>query len=59
MNKRHYVVRMVSGYYEAKNKKDAVKFLHDEEFAEDIIYTRSENGNYYHNRVNVVMTKYF
>jgi len=55
--KRKYVVVMWGGYYIAKNKKDAIKFLRDDTNADYIILTRAREGNYYHNNINVVAEK--
>jgi hypothetical protein len=52
-----YVVRMRNGYYEATSKKDAVEFLNSTEKAEDIILSQSKQKNYWHDRVNIIMTK--
>ncbi len=55
--KRHYVVLKTCGYYEADNKKDAMEILRDDEFAVEVIHTRSWDGNYYHDRIKVVAGK--
>ena len=55
--KKQYVVRMINGYYQAENKKDAIEFLNENDTACDVIYTASSEGNYYHNRVNVIASK--
>ena len=52
--KKHYVVLRTDGYYEAKNKKDALEYLRDTPDATHVIYTRAQEGNYYHDRVKVV-----
>ncbi|MFX0141885.1 MAG: hypothetical protein ACFFDN_50075 [Candidatus Hodarchaeota archaeon] len=55
--KRHYVVRLSNGYYEAKNKKDAFEELKNNDLADDVVYTTCVDGNYYHNRINVIASK--
>ena len=55
--KRHYVVLQTDGYYEADDKKDALKYLKDTITATHVIHTRSTDGNYYHDRVKVIAEK--
>ena len=52
--KRHYVVLRIDGYYDAKNKKDALRYLETTIEAIYVIHTRSTEGNYYHNRIKIV-----
>ena len=55
--KRKYVVIMFRGYYIAENKKDAINFLLSCIDDAYIIHTRSQEGNYYHNRVKIIADK--
>ena len=52
--KKHYVVLLTDGYYEAANKKDAAAFLQETVGAIEIIYTRSQDGNYYHDNYSSI-----
>lgn len=56
-NRKHYVVMNECGYYEAENKKDTFDYFRANECAREIIYTSCTNGNYYHNRINVIESK--
>ncbi len=55
--KKHYVVIRVNGYYEASNKRDAMRYLVETENATHVIRTASTDGNYYHSRINIVAEK--
>lgn len=55
--KRHYVVMQPNGYYEAKNKIDALAFMAENARSTHVIYTGSQCGNYYHNRIKTIATK--
>ena len=55
MKKRHYVVRTLTGYVNGfKNKKEALEELRSNGLAEDLIYTSSQCGNYWHDRIRVI-----
>jgi len=53
--KRHYVVLLTNGYYLAGSKKEAMAYYQKHDTAIDVIRTRSERGNYYHNRIKSIL----
>ena len=53
--KKTYVVRTLNDYINAADKESAIEHCKDNP-GSDVIYTASVDGNYYHNKVNVVFS---
>ena len=55
--KKYYVVMSNDGFYKAKDKKDALRELAENDNADRVILSQSKTDNYHHDRVHIVAFK--